>query len=117
MDCASKRITQGHRILKPKQVRREILIPSLPFPYPRETPRNTAPERCVHCVKNPAARTPTLASLRSKHLSSIITDLPIKINTLNHIKWKAQVGFHYPLLLIPNRDAIRNNQHVLLLFP
>jgi predicted flap endonuclease-1-like 5' DNA nuclease len=31
MDCASKRITQGHRILKPKQVRREIFIPSLPF--------------------------------------------------------------------------------------
>jgi hypothetical protein len=30
-DLPSKRITQGHRILKPKQVRREILIPSLPF--------------------------------------------------------------------------------------
>jgi hypothetical protein len=41
----------------------------------------------------------------------------LNINTLNLSKWKAQVGFHYPLLLIPNRDAIRNNQHVLLLFP
>ncbi len=116
MDCASKRITQGHRILKPKQVRREILIPSIPF-HTRAKLRETLRLNAAYTASKPPARTPTLASLRSKHLSSIITDLPIKINTLNLSKWKAQVGFHYPLLLIPNRDAIRNNQHVLLLFP
>ena len=65
MDCASKRITQGHRILKPKQVRREILVYSFPtFSYPLETPRNSAPERCEHRVKtfrsNSNARPPTL---------------------------------------------------------
>jgi hypothetical protein len=41
----------------------------------------------------------------------------MNFNTLNLSKWKTQVGFHYPLLLLPDSDVIRDNQHVLLLFP
>ena len=95
MDCASKRITQGHRILNPKQVWREIFVYSFPtFSYPLETPRNTAPERCVHRVKTypiELQRAPSQLYL-------------LKINTLNHIKWKVPLGVSRLLVSILNKD-------------
>ena len=64
MDCASKRITQGHRILNPKQVRREILIPSLPF-HIRAKLRETLRMNAAYTAsKTPNARFPSRTHAR-----------------------------------------------------
>ena len=74
MDCASKRITQGHRILKPKQVRREIFVYSFPT-YLFILARNTTREL-----------------QRSKYLLSIIIDLPIENQYFKSYKMESSFG-------------------------
>ena len=87
MDCASKRITQGHRILKPKQVRREILIPSLPF-HIRSKHRETLRLNAAYT----ASKTQPLERQRSKHLSFLITDLPIEYQYFKSYKMENSFG-------------------------
>ena len=96
MDCASKRITQGHRILKPKQVRREIFV----YSFPTFSPRSKLRETLRLNAANTASKTPTLELQRAPCQLYLLN-----INILNHIKWKVPLGVSRLLVSILNKDG------------
>ena len=99
MDCASKRITQGHRILKPKQVRREIIIPSLPFHTRAKPPARNSAKHFARTL-----RTPRQKPQRSKCKLYLLN-----INILIPLIWITPLGLIDPLVLFFYKGGMLNN--------